>query len=196
MTYLGADRTGGVSFWALGRPKTKGSTKFVPSKHGGKAIPKRNPKLQAWQGVVAHAAGEAGVERIEGGVMLDLRFYFARPKGHFGTGRNAGRLKDSAPKRPISRSTGDLDKLVRAVLDALTGIAFADDSEVVKIRTSKRYVEANAPEGVRVQVRGAPCGTDWEVDFVEDIARQVLDEGEPLSPKQRRKAEQIWEDRT
>lgn len=33
----------------------------------------------------------------------------------------------------------DIDKLLRAVLDALTGVAFKDDAQVVQTRTAKRY---------------------------------------------------------
>jgi Holliday junction resolvase RusA-like endonuclease len=35
------------------------------------------------------------------------------------------------PKRP------DLDKLVRAVLDSLTGVCYEDDSQVIRLRASK-----------------------------------------------------------
>lgn len=38
--------------------------------------------------------------------------------------------------------------------------------------------------------------TDWEVNFVEDVARKVHDRGEILRPDQRRKAEQILQERT
>jgi Holliday junction resolvase RusA-like endonuclease len=33
----------------------------------------------------------------------------------------------------------DIDKLLRAVLDALTGVAFKDDAQVVQTHTEKRY---------------------------------------------------------
>jgi crossover junction endodeoxyribonuclease RusA len=119
-------------------------------------VPKRNPKVEAWQGVVAAAAGAAGVRRTDGPVNLTLRFYFARPKGHFGTGRNAGKLKASAPALPTSQSAGDVDKLARAVLDALTGVAFDDDSQVADLTARKRYTPGpDVPEGVRITLRSA-----------------------------------------
>lgn len=34
--------------------------------------------------------------------------------------------------------------------------------------------------------------TEWEVKFVEDISKQVLDRKEKLTDKQRRKALDIW----
>lgn len=49
----------------------------------------------------------------------------------------------SAPKRrrtwPVTRSSGDVDKHLRLILDALTGITFADDSQVVHAAISKEY---------------------------------------------------------
>jgi crossover junction endodeoxyribonuclease RusA len=70
-------------------------------------------------------------------VAIELHFGLPKPK--------------SAPKRrrvwPDKRP--DLDKLIRAVLDALTQVIFADDSQVVEIRATKDYV---AP-GVTVEIR-------------------------------------------
>jgi len=49
----------------------------------------------------------------------------------------------SAPKTrrtwPIGARSGDVDKLARLILDALTGIVFADDSHVVELHVSKDY---------------------------------------------------------
>jgi len=43
----------------------------------------------------------------------------------------------------------------------------------------------------------ALCGidhglTDWEVEFVESVAKRVLDDGRGLSEKQRKRAEAIY----
>lgn len=144
-----------VEFFAAGRPRTKGSTRSFLSEEGDLVTKGANPNTAAWQGVVAHAAMMAGVEREDdAAIAVGMAFRFARPKSHYGTGRNAGKLKKSAPKRPTSRSCGDLDKLVRAVLDGLTGIAFNDDSQVSAFgRTLKRYIdEPGVAEGVRITV--------------------------------------------
>jgi crossover junction endodeoxyribonuclease RusA len=62
----------------------------------------------------------------------------------------------SAPKKkqtwPVHRP--DLDKLVRAVLDALTGSIIIDDSQVVSLVATKEW-ETNGP-GVMVMVQ-----EDW-----------------------------------
>jgi crossover junction endodeoxyribonuclease RusA len=46
----------------------------------------------------------------------------------------------SLPKRVTHMTKKpDIDKLIRAVLDALKGVAWCDDSQVVSVYASKRY---------------------------------------------------------
>lgn len=72
-------------------------------------------------------------------VHVSIAFHFQRPA--------------SAKKRFHPAVKPDLDKLQRAVLDALTGVAFHDDAQVVSISAKKYY----APhDHVRVAV--------WRVD--------------------------------
>jgi Holliday junction resolvase RusA-like endonuclease len=67
-------------------------------------------------------------------VRLWLTFQFVRPK--------------SAKNRPLMVVKPDLDKLVRGVCDALTGVIYHDDAQVVEIIASKRY---GAVESVTVR---------------------------------------------
>lgn len=74
-------------------------------------------------------------------VIIDIRFTFARPTSHFGTGRNTDTVKASAPPFPSSHSIGDIDKLARACLDALTDAGtWKDDSQVVSLLAHKVWV--------------------------------------------------------
>ena len=74
-----------------------------------------------------------------GPLELRVTFVFTRPKGHYGSGRNEGRLKPSAPL--YVRTRPDVDKLVRAVADAITGIVCRDDSQLVIVHAEKHYGE-------------------------------------------------------
>jgi Holliday junction resolvase RusA-like endonuclease len=82
----------------------------------------------------------------DGPVGLAVVFHLRRPKGHFGTGRNADRVKASSPAWPCVKP--DCTKLLRGVEDAMTGIVWRDDAQVVEQMVSKVY---GAPE--RAQVR-------------------------------------------
>ncbi len=48
---------------------------------------------------------------------------------------------------------GDLDKLVRAVGDALTGVCFIDDDQIVRIIAEKRKASDSHPEGVEISLK-------------------------------------------
>lgn len=71
-------------------------------------------------------------------VHLELQFYFPRPKGHYGSGKNAGKLKDSSPK--FHQVKPDVENAVKAVMDALTEMRFwLDDCQVVRLWADKLY---------------------------------------------------------
>jgi len=48
----------------------------------------------------------------------------------------------------------DLDKLIRAVCDSLTGIFYRDDSQIFSIQAAKFYEDAKYPVGVKIEVCG------------------------------------------
>jgi len=82
-----------------------------------------------------------------GPIGVFIGFCMKRPKSHFGTGKNADILKDSAPEKPKSKP--DLSKCVRAIEDALTGIVWKDDSQVVYILAGKHYGKT---AGAKIQI--------------------------------------------
>ena len=84
---------------------------------------------------------------LDGPLRLRAVFVFPRPATHFGTGRNAGRLKPSAPV--YCRTRPDVDKLLRAIGDAITGVVFRDDARVVDVAAEKHY---GAPPCAHIEV--------------------------------------------
>lgn len=73
---------------------------------------------------------------------LDVEFYFAMPLPK--RGRKDG---DACTKKP------DLDNLVKLAADALNGIVWVDDSQIVKLTAAKWY---GAEPSTRVVVRVLP----------------------------------------
>ncbi len=134
-----------ITFTIPGKPSTAGSKRGIPyHKKGGGGLGVRmiadDPKALLWRNAVAVAAREAyDGPLLTGPIHLAVNFEFPRPKGHFGTGRNAGKQKASAPGQHIQKP--DLGKLVRAVEDALTGVVWRDDSQVCWHITGKRWAE-------------------------------------------------------
>lgn len=91
-------------------------------------------------GIVVDAWERAGARRFADAAPLDVRarFYFERPAFHFGTGRNAGKIKDRF-SGAVPTGRPDIDNLVKLILEALQGNAFKDDSRVVMLRAEKRF---------------------------------------------------------
>lgn len=127
-------------------PKGSGSAIFRGGKPGGflemadKATKTRKSGgLKRWQRDIRDAATAAvGAHRepYDGPVILSLRFLMPKPK---------------KPRFDVPASKPDLDKLVRAVGDALSGIAYQDDSRVVWLKAAKSYASNGGP-GVAITV--------------------------------------------
>lgn len=130
-----------LTFHVPGKPVPQGSKRWLPNG----AMIEANPNLRPWrQAVTLYAVSELrkhGIsEPLDEPVLLSCEFTFARPKAHYGTGKNSGRLKPNAPL--FMPSVPDVDKLVRAVQDALTDArVWRDDAQVVTLQANKRYDE-------------------------------------------------------
>jgi len=128
-----------LSFEVPGLPESQGSARaFVVA--GRARITSTNKKLGSWRrdAIVAARDARNGRPAFTGPVAVHLMFFFPRPAAHFGTGRNVGVLKASAPVN--KRTQPDVDKLARAALDALTGAqVYNDDSQVVELTANKEF---------------------------------------------------------
>lgn len=133
-----------IRFIVTGNPATAGSKRAFPFRKAGGGLGVRvtddNPRSKDWRAMVVHCAREAyRGPLLNGAVRLTLTFVRPRPQGHFRTGKNAGRLKEGAPKYPTTKP--DCTKMVRAVEDALKGVIWRDDAQVVEQRIEKVYGE-------------------------------------------------------
>jgi len=120
-------------FFVPGVPVAQGSKRHL----GNGVMVESSKRLPSWRHDVRQAAADAFTEPLGGPVDVEIVAIFDRPKGHYGTGRNAEILRTSAPRDHITKP--DVDKLVRAILDALTKIAWHDDRQVIDLRILKRY---------------------------------------------------------
>lgn len=91
--------------------------------------------IRAFKAAVITAAGERFTRPIYGPVVVEITALFQRPPSHL-TAR--GELRKGSPAFP-GRNLGDVDNLAKGALDALTGIAWDDDSQVVDLRVSKHF---------------------------------------------------------
>lgn len=160
---------GEVRIIVHGQPAAQGSKRYVGHRRGADGreravLVEQSKRVKPWRRDVADAAALVRpVELMDGPLIADMVFTFARPAGHFGTGRNVGVLKASAPAAPAVAP--DLSKLARSTEDALTGIVWKDDSRVVAYgRLAKVYAGSPDPDaldkpGAVIRVRAfVPAG--------------------------------------
>jgi crossover junction endodeoxyribonuclease RusA len=150
-----------IEIIVLGTPAPQGSKRGFAVKAKGAYTGKvaqveSSAKVKPWRMAVKYAAMEAlptrdGSAILTGAVTLEVEFRLRRPKGHYGTGHNAGLLKSSAPWFPAGRP--DLDKLLRSTFDALgeAGV-WRDDAQVVTVRGAKVYAADYEPTGATIYV--------------------------------------------
>jgi Holliday junction resolvase RusA-like endonuclease len=126
-----------VAFTVFGKAEPAGSKRaFVRDGHA--QIVDANRNARDWKRQVAWvAADHFHDDLLTGALAVGFTFYAPRPAGHFGTGRNAGKLKASAPPFPIVRP--DVLKLARGAEDSLTGVVWRDDAQIVDELLVKRY---------------------------------------------------------
>jgi crossover junction endodeoxyribonuclease RusA len=124
-----------ISFQVRGLPAPQGSKRHV----GNGRMVESSKRVAPWrQDVREEAMKHAPGSPLAGGLCVTLGFYLPVPK--------------SAPKkrRLLATKRPDIDKLARAVLDALTSAGvYRDDSQVVELKVEKQLAYDVSP-GVEI----------------------------------------------
>lgn len=121
-----------VHFEVPGPPQPQGSMRPMISRTTGLAMVKSdNVRLRSWRGEAAWEASHAKpigmCEPFAGAVKVSVQFVFVRPKSVTPT------------RRPSHTVKPDIDKLTRALFDAMSGIVFRDDAQVIQVFAMKTY---------------------------------------------------------
>ena len=123
-------------FTILGDPRPQGRPRFARM---GKFVKAYDPKesREYKQTLAAQIAAQEPEYISAGAISLDCAFVFARPK--------------SLPKKVIDHTKKpDLDNIIKALKDAMTGIVWKDDAQIVSLTARKEYGDV---PGIRVEVR-------------------------------------------
>lgn len=133
----------------------------------GKPQPKQRPRFSRRSGAVytpsethryeksvraAYLAKHRGMVSEEGAVFATIKCYFPIPKS---ATKKRRELMMIGKIRPTNKRSGDADNLAKSILDALNGVAYTDDSQVVSLFVDKWYV--TEPDGIAfvdVMLRG------------------------------------------
>lgn len=130
-----------VRFQVIGKPAPAGSKRAFVNRGTGRAqVVDASARTKPWQALVQATALDAvnGEMPLEGPVEARFTFYERRPKSHF---NSKGELNALGQRTPYPAKKPDVLKLARAVEDALTGVVYRDDSQIVKEELMKVYGE-------------------------------------------------------
>lgn len=126
-----------VRFEILGDPVGKGRPKFTTVSGFAKAYTPK--KTENYETCVRNAYGDYYFGNEE--LVVEITAYFQLQKTHYTKkGINASGMKKlNGEINPTTKP--DTDNIAKIILDALNGIAYHDDSQVVDLRVCKRYAE-------------------------------------------------------
>jgi Holliday junction resolvase RusA-like endonuclease len=125
-----------IEFRVPGVAAPQGSKKAFKTRGGRIALVESCSRVKPYRATVALAAREVWAEgATHGTVGVSIAFTFVRPKSHYNA---KGVLRAGVATHP-GKGIGDLDKLCRAAIDGLTGVIYADDSQVVSLVATKAY---------------------------------------------------------
>lgn len=126
-----------IVFTVPGEPVAKGRAKF--SRQGGFVRAYTPKETVRYENLVRLAAQEAmaGVEPIDGPVLLTVAIYLPIPQSWSKKKQEKARTGlVGATKKP------DADNILKALKDGMNGVVYVDDARITDITLQKRYATA------------------------------------------------------
>lgn len=122
-----------IQFTVPGNPTAKGRPRF--STRGGFVRSYTPEKTRVAELAFAYAAlPYKPKEPLSGALRIDFQFYLQTPRSW------SRKRRDEAEKGQIRHITKpDADNLVKTCMDAMNGVFFLDDAQVVEFSSSKHY---------------------------------------------------------
>ena len=146
----GTDTPFPIVFSVKGVAAPQGSKSFKGMRNGHAILAESSKKVGPWRVRIAQMGTVTmrryGARPFAGAVRVHLRFILPRPKA----------TPKTLPTPPAIKRNGDIDKLARAVLDALTGPVLEDDALVCELRAVKRIAEPGEEPRVVITVATFP----------------------------------------
>lgn len=135
-----------VAFVVPGIPVAKARPRFVRVGAGVRTF--TPPTSARFEERVRLSAQQAGVRiQNDGPVELRVVAYWPMTGAPLKRGSRPGRLRTARP---------DVDNVLKAIADALNGIAYKDDAQVALVSFEKRHCAQDDAEGARVVVHVGP----------------------------------------
>ena len=127
-----------IEFTVPGEPVAQGRPRFSTRGSFVKAYdPEKSKSYKAYVKLVAAAAmSERSLKTFDGAIAVSIRAYVSVPKSKSKKFReNALKGLEHPTKKP------DCDNIAKILLDAMTGIVYEDDKQIIRLVVEKFYDE-------------------------------------------------------
>jgi Holliday junction resolvase RusA-like endonuclease len=138
--------------------RPQGSKTVGRTRSGRLYLREDNRRTMPFREAVASQARIAGAKVHDGDLLANILCTFVRPTSHL---KKNGVPKSAAPARP---GKADADKIARAVLDALQGIAYRNDRQVCAVAVERRWGDVT-----KVDIEVGTCPGDGRWVYQEDL---------------------------
>lgn len=139
-----------VTFTVPGLPAPQGSKKAFRAPKSGKILITENSKFVGpWRdrvALAAHMVWNGAPVLTEVPVKVRVEYVLKRATG----------TPKTRPTPPAIKNNGDIDKLDRAIFDAITGVIIADDKLVIESHSTKRIAEIGEATGAVITIEELP----------------------------------------
>lgn len=126
-----------MEFIVKGKPQGKARPRVVRNKYTGKTHGITPAKTIEYEDLIRWSYKSAGGQYMgEATLQLDVQAYFPIPKSFNRAKRQRAEIDEL---RPTTKP--DCDNIIKVVLDALNGVAYYDDKQVVCVSCNKYYAE-------------------------------------------------------
>jgi Holliday junction resolvase RusA-like endonuclease len=146
----------GIYFEVPGIPRGKG--RHRTRVHGGRPQQYTDDQTKAYEQEIQHAWMVAGRKHLgDGPLDAQIGAVHERPRDHF---RVNGGLTAKGLREWVPIVKPDGDNCCKVVLDALNGLAYRDDAQIVGMVFERRWAEPGASAHIEVGIRvRLPPGT-------------------------------------
>ena len=142
-----------ATFRVFGQPRPGGSKRAFRHAQTGKIMVVEASKNKDWRAEVKAAAMEAyDGPCVSGPLKVHFTFFLLRPKMHYGSGKNSDQRKPPFAWLPGPVKAPDTTKLIRSTEDALTGVVWVDDAQIIVQKGLKLYIDRWERPGAMIEV--------------------------------------------
>lgn len=139
------------TFIVKGKPKSKLRARVVTNRYTGKVHSYTPESTESYENLIRWSYKSAGGQFMGDKLLeVDIKAYYPIPKSSTKKQRIAIEQGEIRPK-----TLPDCDNIIKGVLDALNGVAYYDDKQVVCVRCNKYYSEKG-----RIEITLKECGVD------------------------------------